>query len=181
VTSWFAVRRERTAPVLRRTLPIVLVLVAACSSSPVANGPAVEEVSGTMPKLAGSTLTGDALGPRDYAGRVLVVNFWATSCVPCRRELPVLSAAHTAAGEDGPFVVGVNFREGSSIAGGYLDELSVTFPSLRDPDGSLAYRFGVPFLPTTFLVDTDGRLRFRVTGEIDAATLDELVAEISAA
>jgi thiol-disulfide isomerase/thioredoxin len=174
-------RRERTAPVLRRTLPIVLALLAACSSPPVGNGPAVEEVSGTMPRLAGSTLTGDALGPQDYAGRVLVVNFWATSCVPCRRELPVLSAAHTAAGEDGPFVVGVNFREGTSIASGYLDELRVTFPSLRDPDGSLAYRFGVPFLPTTFLIDPDGRLRYRITGEVDVEILDELVAEISAA
>jgi thiol-disulfide isomerase/thioredoxin len=166
---------------MRRALPVVFALLSACSSPPVSDGPAVEEVSGTMPRLADTTLTGDALGPRDYAGRVLVVNFWATSCVPCRRELPVLSAAHTAAGEDGPFVVGVNFREGSSIAREYLDDLGVTYPSLRDPDGSLAHRFGVPFLPTTILIDADGRLRYRVTGEVDAATLDELVAEISAA
>jgi len=164
-----------------RALPVLFALLVACSSPPVPDGPAVEELSGTMPRLADTTLAGDALGPRDYAGRVLVVNFWATSCVPCRRELPVLSAAHTAAGEDGPFVVGVNFREGSSVAREYLDELGVTYPSLRDPDGSLAYRFGVPFLPTTILIDADGRLRYRVTGEVDAATLDELVAEISAA
>lgn len=166
--------------VLRRSLPLVLAVLAACSSAEVPDGPAVEEVSGTMPRLAGTTLTGDALGPRDYAGRILVVNFWATSCVPCRRELPVLSAAHTAAGDDGPFVVGVNFREGSSVAREYLDELGVTYPSVRDPDGSLASRFGVSFLPTTFLIDAEGRLRYRVTGEVDAATLDELVAEISA-
>jgi thiol-disulfide isomerase/thioredoxin len=164
-----------------RALPVLFALLVACSSPPVPDGPAVEELTGTMPRLADTTLAGDALGPRDYAGRVLVVNFWATSCVPCRRELPVLSAAHTAAGEDGPFVVGVNFREGSSVAREYLDELGVTYPSLRDPDGSLAYRFGVPFLPTTILIDADGRLRYRVTGEVDAATLDELVAEISAA
>jgi thiol-disulfide isomerase/thioredoxin len=164
-----------------RALPVLFALLVACSSPPVPDGPAVEELSGTMPRLADTTLAGDALGPRDYAGRVLVVNFWATSCVPCRRELPVLSAAHMAAGEDGPFVVGVNFREGSSVAREYLDELGVTYPSLRDPDGSLAYRFGVPFLPTTILIDADGRLRYRVTGEVDAATLDELVAEISAA
>jgi thiol-disulfide isomerase/thioredoxin len=159
----------------------MVALLAACSSAPVADGPAVEELSGTMPRLTGTTLTGDALGPQDYAGRVLVVNFWATSCLPCRRELPVLSAAHTPPGDEGPFVVGVNFREGSSVAREYLDELGVTYPSVRDPDGSLASRFGVPFLPTTILIDADGRLRYRVTGEVDAATLDKLVAEISAA
>lgn len=162
-------------------LPVVLAALAACASPDVPSGPAVREVSGPMPALEGATLTGETLAPEDYAGRVVVVNFWATSCAPCRRELPVLSAAHSRSGEDGAFVIGINYREGEGAARDYLDELGVRYPSLSDPTGDLAYRFGVSGLPTTLVIDERGRLRFRVAGEIDASTLDDLLSRVTEA
>ena len=110
----------------------------------------------------------------------MVVNFWATLCAPCRQEQPVLSAAQSRAGDDGPFFIGVNHREGTDAARAYLGEFDVRYPSLGDPAGDLAFRFGVPFLPTTVLIDADGQLRYRVTGAIDEETLADLLSRVAA-
>jgi len=157
-----------------------LLLLTACASPAVVPGAAVQEVSGRMPALEGATLAGGTLSSSDYAGRVVVVNFWATSCAPCRREQPVLSAAQSRAGEDGPFFIGVNHREGEDAARAYLDEFDVRYPSLGDPAGDIAFRFGVPFLPTTVVIDADGRLRYRIAGAIDEETLDDLLSRVTA-
>jgi hypothetical protein len=93
--------------------------------------------------------------------------------------MPLLSSFH--GGPDGAFVVGVNYREGAAIAREFARELDVAYPSVRDADGSLAHRFGVPFLPTTFVVDGDGQMRFKVMGEVDAETLERLVADVRTA
>jgi cytochrome c biogenesis protein CcmG/thiol:disulfide interchange protein DsbE len=158
----------------------VLLLLTACASPVVAPGAAVQEVSGRMPVLEGADLAGGTLTSSDYAGRVVVVNFWATSCAPCRREQPILSAAQSRAGDDGPFFIGVNHREGEDAARAYLDEFDVRYPSLGDPAGDIAYRFGVPFLPTTVVIDADGRLRYRIAGAIDEETLDDLLSRVTA-
>jgi thiol-disulfide isomerase/thioredoxin len=165
---------------MRRVLPLVLVALVACvASEPVTSGPAVQQVDGAMPELAGETLAGGSLSPQEYAGRVVVVNFWATWCGPCRREQPILSSVQADSGDRGPFFVGVNYRDDAAGARAYLDEFDVRYPSLADPAGELVYRFAVPFLPTTVIVDAEGNLRYRVTGEIDEATLRELLAKAS--
>jgi len=158
----------------------LLLLLTACASPSVSPGAGVQEVSGKMPPLEGATLAGGTLSPADYSGRVVVVNFWATSCAPCRDEQPILSAAQSRAGDDGPFFIGINHREGVEAARAYLDEFDVRYPSLADPAGDLAYRFGVPFLPTTLVVDADGRLRYRIAGAIDGEMLADLLSRVTA-
>ena len=166
---------------MRRLIPpLVLVLVlAACSADAAPDGPAVESISGVAPVLQGETLAGGTLVPSDYAGRVLVVNLWATWCGPCQREQPILSAAHADAGPDVAFFLGIDERDDSAAALAWVERFDVRYPSLSDPSGYLAYRFGVPFLPATIVIDAEGRLRYRVVGEIDRETLDRLVREAS--
>jgi thiol-disulfide isomerase/thioredoxin len=151
----------------------LLAVVTACSGGSAPTVPAVEDISEPMPALTGQVLTGGTLARNDYAGRVTIVNFWATTCTPCVREMPLLSSFHD--GPDGAFVVGVNYREGAAIAREFVRDLDVAYPSVRDEDGSLAHRFDVPFLPTTFVIDGDGQMRFKVMGEIDGGTLERLV------
>lgn len=162
-----------------RILVVLALILMACSSGPAAEGHRVVEVSGPLPELRGETLQGGRLEPGDYAGRVVVVNVWATWCGPCRREQPALSAVQAEQGPDGAFFVGVNLRDDEAAARAYLEEFDVAYPSLSDPAGSLAYRLGVPYLPATIVADARGEMRFRAVGALDAATLRDLIARAS--
>jgi cytochrome c biogenesis protein CcmG, thiol:disulfide interchange protein DsbE len=158
-------------------------VTAACTSSPEAEHAAaskVVEVDGTMPPLDLTALDGSKVTTDGLAGRPAVFNFWATWCGPCKREQPMLAQA----ARDHPDVsfVGVDYRDQDDAARRWISRYDVPYPSVTDPSGSLGYRFGVTTgLPTTVLVDADGRLRYRVLGELDAATLDRLLRDVGAA
>ena len=141
---------------------------------------AVVEVSGPMPVLQGKTLTGGTLDPSSYRDKVVVVNFWAAWCSPCREEQPALEGLAREYGERVQFI-GVDFRDDDDAAREYLREFGVTYPSVEDRDGSVAHRFGVPYLPATILVDRAGQMRYRLLGAQSGSTLrgyiDELLGE----
>ena len=163
---------------MKRLLPLVLLILAACSGAAPPSDVAITEISGPMPALSGQALQGPTLSGADYRGHVVVVTFWATWCGPCRREQPELNAVQAA--HDGVVFIGVNYRDDSAAARAYLKEFGVAYPSLSDPAGSLAYRFGVPYLPSTIVVDATGRMRYRVVGALDRATLDDLLSKVGA-
>ena len=124
---------------------------------------AVAELSGPMPEVAGEGVAGMALEPADYRGRPVVVNFWATWCGPCRREQPVLQ--RLAEEYDGRVAfVGVNHTDDKAAAREYIRQYGVTYPSVFDPAGKVAFDFEVPYLPATVIVDAKGQLRYRLLG-----------------
>ena len=167
--------------VRRAVAAAALVMLAACGGAQVGPGAGVTEVSGPMPELSGTTLRGEEVTPADYEGRVVVVNFWATWCGPCRREQPALSRVEADQGSEGAVFIGVNFRDDAAAARAYLAEFRVLYPSLEDASGSLAHRFGVPYLPATIVADAQGELRFRAVGAIDQDTLRDLILDASSA
>jgi thiol-disulfide isomerase/thioredoxin len=100
-------------------------------------------------------------------GRMVIVNFWATWCGPCVAEMPSLQALAARLGERNALVLGVNYHESPQKIRDFQARYRLNFPLLRDAwqDASSAWKVGV--LPTTFIVDANGMLRYRVVGEVD--------------
>jgi thiol-disulfide isomerase/thioredoxin len=95
----------------------------------------------------------------DYAGKAVLLNFWATWCVPCRHEMPFLQALHDAHADAGDLaVVAVDVDEPAELVAPYLAELGLTFPVGLDVDGQVADTYRIGTYPTTYLLGRDGRI-----------------------
>jgi DsbE subfamily thiol:disulfide oxidoreductase len=138
------------------------------------------EVEGPMPTIDRLTLTGGRVTPDQLRGRVTLVNFWASWCGPCRREQPGLERLSRELDDQGVRFVGINFQDDRAAALAYLDEFDVSYPSVADREGVLAYRFGVPYLPATVLVDARGEMRYRLVGAQTETTLRGYLTELLA-
>jgi thiol-disulfide isomerase/thioredoxin len=110
------------------------------------------------------------------AGRPVVVNFWASWCGPCERELPLL--IDTARAERDVAFLGINHTDQRPLAQAMIDEYGLDFPTLYDAPGDIAYEVGARAMPTTVAFDTDGRLVARAFGELNEASLEQLLAEV---
>ncbi len=103
----------------------------------------------------------------DYKGRVVLVNFWATWCGPCIAEMPSLQALAIKIGEKNIAILGVNYHESAQKIRDFAASSRVPFPLLRDPWQEASETWKVRVLPTTFVIDANGALRYRVVGEVD--------------
>lgn len=122
---------------------------------------------GATPPLALEDLQGGRHDLADYKGKVVLVNFWATWCEPCRAEMPSMERLKSSlAGE--PFeVLGVNYAEPLSRIEKFAAAVPLGFPLLRDRDGAVAKAWRAKILPASFLVGRDGRIHYFVYGELD--------------
>jgi thiol-disulfide isomerase/thioredoxin len=124
---------------------------------------------GPPPALALRDLAGRSHELAAYRGQVLVVNFWATWCEPCREEMPSLQRLRDRlAGR--PFaILAVNYGESAGQVSEFLPRAGVAldFPLLLDPGQRTARAWAVRLLPMSFLVGADGQVRYRVIGELD--------------
>ncbi|MEN8206217.1 MAG: TlpA disulfide reductase family protein [Pseudomonadota bacterium] len=111
-------------------------------------------------------MDGETYKLHGYRGKVVLVNFWATWCPPCRKEMPALEALYRKLGGDSFTVLAVNQWEDPDHVFAYTGELNVfpTFPILFDPESRISAEYGVKGLPTSFLIDKKGRLAYRAVG-----------------
>ncbi len=109
-------------------------------------------------------------------GRVVVVNFWATWCPPCRHELPSLESLHRATASRGAVVLGVNAGESWETVAGYVLGLgpALTFPILMDEKGSALRDWKVKALPATYVLDSEGNIVLRALGGRDFSRPDAI-------
>jgi thiol-disulfide isomerase/thioredoxin len=145
----------------------VAVLVTAADADPLRFIPWREA---STPALALKDLAGRPHALADYRGQVLLVNFWATWCEPCREEMPSFQRLRERLAGLPFTVLAVNFGESSQKAGEFARGLGLDFPVLLDPGQQAARAWRVRLLPTSYLVDAEGRVRYSVVGELDWAT-----------
>ena len=111
------------------------------------------------PQFSGTTLDARQLSTAEHRGSDIVLNFWASWCLECRSEMPVLERVQREFSSRGLAIIGVNARENEEVVGRYAKELGLTFPLVFDPDGKINALYGVIGLPTTFVVTTGSRER----------------------
>jgi thiol-disulfide isomerase/thioredoxin len=135
---------------------------------------------GATPALALKDVNGAVHDLALYKGKVVLVNFWATWCEPCRAEMPSIQRLRDKlAGK--PFaVLAINVDEPDARVRRFLEQTGLDLPVLLDPNKSVTRGWSVRVMPTTFLVGPDGRIRYRLLGDIDwsAETVVTLVSQL---
>jgi peroxiredoxin len=134
---------------------------------------------GPAPALELRALDGPGHRLADYRGRVVLVNFWATWCEPCREEMPSMQRLkQKLAGK--PFaVLAVNLDEPEARIRKFLAQMTVDFTILLDPGRKIARSWNARILPASFVIGPDGAIRYSLVGELDWSH-DQVVSRIAA-
>ncbi|MEV7481103.1 TlpA family protein disulfide reductase [Streptomyces halstedii] len=133
------------------------------------------------PKLDGTTLEGKPLDITDYRGKVVVLNVWGSWCGPCRLEAKHFAKVSKETEDQGIQFVGINTQDTQrSLAINFEKDYGVTYPSLYDPTGKLLLRFpkgtlNLQTIPSTVVIDRDGKIAARKLGGLDAEKLHEMI------
>lgn len=178
--------RQHFLPALSRRDCIgagVLAWLSSGLGAPATASAASHEVTPWVPGKAAPPLRLPDLNGREWSlpelqGRVVLLNFWATWCEPCRAELPSLNALTRQHGAQRLQVLGINHQEPEARVRRFMDATPIEFPVLLDRDGAVARQWIRRIFPTTVVVDSRGRPRAVVTGEYDwtASEARELLA-----
>ena len=121
---------------------------------------AAKRISGPAPDFTLKTLSGKNVKLSEMRGTVILLNFWASWCAPCRLEMPLLSDLHNKYKDLGFAVLGVNVEEDTNMARRYIADRPVDFPILLDNTNKVSKLYKVIAMPTTVLIDRDGNMRY---------------------
>ncbi|WP_454086068.1 TlpA family protein disulfide reductase [Georgenia sp. Marseille-Q6866] len=135
-------------------------------------------------ELVGTTYDGEEVALADWRGDVVVLNFWYAACPPCRAEAPDLAAIDADYADAGVRLLGVNPRDDAATAQAFERSFEVPYPSLHDEAarGVAALQGVVPLqaMPTTVVLDAEGRVAGRVLGQIDAGVVRGMIDDVLA-
>lgn len=118
------------------------------------------------PNFTAINLEGDTVSLDDFRGKGVILNFWASWCDPCKREMPRIDDAYNAGIIDNVEFLAINYKEAKITVDTFARQYEINFPILMDPDGTLSDRYNVFNLPATFVIDKDGKIVDRVVGEL---------------
>jgi len=170
----------------------VAVTLSACAAdgrSPTATDGVVEVIANEdrqeVEPFTGELLQGGSFDSASLAGKVVVYNVWGSWCAPCRKEAPVLKRVSEETEKLGVRFVGINVRDNDAAARAFEDNYGIEYPSITtdtSTDAMLAFGPALPpsAVPSTMVVDAQGRLAARIVGPTDYSTLSTIVTETAA-
>ncbi|MDO8444869.1 MAG: TlpA disulfide reductase family protein [Deltaproteobacteria bacterium] len=122
------------------------------------------EIGGMAPSFSLKDITGNTVTFESLKGKVVFLDFWGTWCGPCKEEFPELDALYKKYGKDGFEVVGISVDKSESNVAEYLKKRPVSFTILTNTKGDVAEAYGIPGMPTGFIIGKDGVIRYRHVG-----------------
>jgi thiol-disulfide isomerase/thioredoxin len=173
-------------------LLISLLLLASCSAAPAApatilpaniasnsqslvSGRGIPAVGEAAPDFSYTMANGTTAKLSDLRGKIVIINFWATWCIPCRQEMPALQQA--ADQSNGQVVVlGINKGETAEIIAAFSQEVGAQFMLVANPDQDISERYGIRNLPTSYFIRSDGTIGDWRLGEMNATMIEESIA-----
>lgn len=144
---------------MSKGLPKVLLsfaVAAALLAAPVIAG----DATGPAAEFRLQSRAGEAVSLSSLKGQVVLINFWATWCGPCRREMPLLEQIQKKYAPLGFTMLGVNVEEDTRLMDAFLKDVPVSFPILLDPSNGVSKLYNVSAMPSTVIVDRKGTVRF---------------------
>lgn len=137
-------------------------------------------VSQQAPEFALNNLEGKQVKLGDYRGKVVLLNFWASWCLPCKEEMPLIQAAYEKYREHGLVVLGINMTDldDRKAIDRFVQETGVTFPILLDESGSVSDDYRIISIPTSFFIDRTGMIQHFQMGAMSAKQLQEYLDEM---
>jgi cytochrome c biogenesis protein CcmG/thiol:disulfide interchange protein DsbE len=141
----------------------------------IANGQKADPPRLDLPPLGGNGLNQTLA---NYKGKVVVLNIWASWCAPCRQESPLLEKWHQQMKTKGGTVLGVDTQDLAGDADGFVKKYGLSYPILRDKDGSQIRKWGTIAFPETFVIDRDGKVVALRRGTVDDEFMHKAVAPL---
>ena len=163
---------DRRSPTLALTLTLTLATVAGTAYA--------LDAGEKMPEIGAKDLNGKHVSLASLAGKVVIVDMWATWCAPCKEEMPVLRELYKKYSGQGLVIVGVSVDEEAANVPPFIKKLGVTFPIVHDAKHAIADRYDPPKMPSSYVVDRKGVVRYVHGGfhAKDAAALEKEVTEL---
>lgn len=137
--------------------------------------PAPAKVNFVAPDLLLKNLQGDTVSLSDYRGKIVLVNNWATWCPPCKAEMPDLQAYYEKHAADDLALLAINAGDSAADVVQFAEAYGLTFEVLLDPNNQAVRAFKNTGLPSTYLIDRDGTVRYAWLGALNQAALEEFV------
>jgi len=114
----------------------------------------------------------------DYRGSIVLINFWATWCPPCRSEIPDIEAAYQARRDDGLVVLGVSVEQAPVHVASFVEAMGMSYPVLLDETGAVSRTYRVPGLPLSVFLDREGVIQVRHVGQLTSVQLERYLSEL---
>ncbi len=130
------------------------------------------------PNFRLETLNGGFLDLQNLRGKTVILNFWASWCIPCRDEAPLLRAAQEKYGKKNLIVVGSIYNDTREKAQAFVTEFGLAYPNLIDPNGKNAVSYGVTGLPETFFINQFGVIVSKKIGPLEAADFEKRINQV---